>query len=250
MSRARVFFVTGGSRGLGAAVVRAALREGYDVAFTFVHAEEQAAAVVAEAAAAAPARSCKAYHLDVRDPREVEAVGDRVLADFGTVDVVVCNGGVNRSALIATMSDAEWHDVIDTNLTGSFFVARQFLPTFLAEGRGRFVFVSSVAAGGLSGGASYAASKAGLVGLSGTLAKEYGRKGITSNVVSPGYFQTDMTRETMPEGQKDLWLRLCPLGRMGEPDELTATVLFLASERASFVNGQCLSVTGGLDWAR
>jgi NAD(P)-dependent dehydrogenase (short-subunit alcohol dehydrogenase family) len=153
------------------------------------------------------------------------------------------------------MSDEDWRLVLDTNLSGSFFVARSFLPTFLAHGRGRFIFISSIAAGGLSGQANYAASKAGLSGLSGALAKEYGRKGITSNVIVPGFFETDMTRETMSAQQKSFWLQFCPLGRMGHlgergaGGEIAGMVLFLASAEAAFVNGQAISVTGGLDWS-
>jgi len=148
-----------------------------------------------------------------------------------------------------SMSDEEWRTVIDTNLTGAFYVCRQFLPTFLGGGFGRIILISSIGAHGVSGQANYAASKAGLLGLSAALAKEYGRKGITSNVVVAGFFDTDMTREGMSEANRSFWLKYCPVGRVGELGEVSKAVLFLASDAASFINGQTLGVTGGLDWA-
>jgi NAD(P)-dependent dehydrogenase (short-subunit alcohol dehydrogenase family) len=161
----------------------------------------------------------------------------------------VANAGVNVNNLAVSMSDAEWTTVIDTNLTGAFYVCRQFLPTFLGNGFGRIILISSIGAHGVSGQANYAASKAGLLGLSAALAKEYGRKGITSNVVIPGFFDTDMTREGMSESNRSFWLQYCPVGRVGDLGEVSKVVMFLASAAASFVNGQALGVTGGLDWA-
>ena len=245
-----VFFVTGGSRGIGEAVVLAAARSGHDVAFTFRTREAEAAAVAERACSVRGGGRFRAYGLDVSDPGQVEAVGERVLADFEAVDVVVSNAGLNRNNLVVSMSDEEWHSVLGVNLTGAFYVARQFLPTFLARRKGRFVFVSSLGATGVSGQANYSASKAGLLGLSAALAKEYGRKGITANVVVPGFFDTDMTRETMPQLNKDYWAKYCPMpkGRMGEISELAGVVNFLASEAGGFVNGEIINVTGGLNW--
>lgn len=244
-----IFFVTGGSRGIGEAIVLAAIRAGHDVAFTYVRAEAESLAVVEKARAIDPARRVHAYALDVRDSEQVDRVGEQVLTDFDTVDVVVCNAGMNRNGLAVSMSNEDWQVVIDTNLTGSFYVTRQFLPAFLANGKGRFILISSIAQHGFTGQVNYAASKAGLVGLSGALAKEYGKKGITSNVIVPGFFDTDMTRESMSQRHKDFWATFCPVGRMGELDEISSTVLFLASDGASFITGQAINVTGGLDWS-
>ena len=244
-----MFFVTGGSRGIGEAIVLEAVRQGHDVAFTYLAQRERAAAVVDKARALDPQRQVAAYALDVRDPAAVETVGDRVLDEFGTVDVLVANAGVNLNGLVVSLSDADWKLVVDTNLTGTFYVCRHFLTTFLANGFGRIIIVSSLGASGVSGQASYAASKAGLLGLSATLAKEYGRKGVTSNVVLPGFFDTDMTRDGMSAANRDFWLRYCPLGRVGELDEVSRVVLFLASDGASYINGQTIAVNGGLDWA-
>lgn len=244
-----IFFVTGGSRGIGAEVVREAARAGHDVAFTYVQAEAAADDVARQCQELAPGGRFRPYQLDVSRSAEVEAVGDRVLEDFGSVDVVVANAGINLNNLVVSMSDDEWRQVIDTNLSGSFYVVRQFLPTFLGQRFGRIILMASLGTTGVSGQANYCASKAGLLGLSAALSKEYGKKGITSNVVSPGFFETDMTKDGMSEGNRAFWLKHCPLGRLGELPEIAKLVVFLASPGAGYINGQELRVDGGLGWA-
>jgi 3-oxoacyl-[acyl-carrier protein] reductase len=243
------YFVTGGSRGIGAAIVVEAARAGHDVAFTYVRDESAAIAVATQCQALAPTGTFKAYRLDVRSSAEVEAVGDRVLEDFGSIEVVVANAGINHNNLVVSMSDEEWRSVVETNLFGAFYVARYFLPAFLAQRFGRIILMASLGTTGVSGQANYAASKAGLLGLSATLAKEYGRKGITSNVVSPGFFETDMTRAGMSEGNRAFWLTHNPLGRLGELPEIAKLIGFLASPGADYINGQEIRVDGGLGWA-
>ncbi len=244
-----IFLVTGGSRGVGESIVAEAARQGHDVAFTYNRGASDAGRVIAGARDLAPAVRVRAYPLDVRDAGAVEEIGDRVLEDFGSVDAVVANAGVNLNGLAVSMSDEDWKTVIDTNLTGTFYVCRHFLPTMIANRFGRIIMVSSLGRTGVTGQAAYAASKAGLLGLSSTLAKEYGRKGITSNVVVPGFFDTDMTRGGMSESNRKFWLEYCPVGRMGKLPEIAKVVLFLASEGASYVNGESIQITGGLDWA-
>jgi NAD(P)-dependent dehydrogenase (short-subunit alcohol dehydrogenase family) len=244
-----IFFVTGGSRGLGEAIVLEAAKAGHDVAFTYHQNADAARRVLEHARDLAPKGRFEAYELDVRSAEQIEAVAARVESDLGDVGVVVANAGVNLNGLAANLSDDAWKSVIDTNLTGSFWVARQFLPTMVANRFGRIVFVSSLGQGGVTGQVAYAASKSGLLGLSSTLSKEYGKKGITSNVVVPGFFDTDMTREGMSASNKAFWLAYCPVGRVGHPREVASAVLFLASEAASYVNGAALPITGGLDWA-
>ena len=243
------FVVTGGSRGIGRAVVLAAVRQGHDVAFTYRANAAAAEETIAAAREIDPNRKVIGYVLDQRDPDAVEDVGWTIGDDFQDTRVVVCNAGINKDNLAFSMTNAEWKDVIDTNLSGSFYIARQFLSSLLASGNGRLIFMSSVATDGLTGQANYAASKAGILGLMRTLAKEYGRKGLTSNAIIPGFFDTDMTRDTMSTGHQEFWRKFCPVGRMGTMDEIAAAVLFLASPEASFVNGVALPVTGGLDHA-
>ena len=243
------FFVTGGSRGIGAAIVLQAICDGHDVAFTYVQNEGKAAEVEQRAQEIRPGSKCRAFKLDVGSSADVESVADAVLDEFDSVEVVVCNAGINKNSLVVQMSDDEWDSVIRTNLTGSFFVCRQFLPSMLAARFGRIILISSLGHTGVSGQANYCASKAGLHGLCSSLAKEYGRRGITANLVVPGFFDTDMTRDGMSESNKSFWLQYCPAGRMGELTEVAKTTMFLASDAAAFINGQSVAVNGGLDWA-
>jgi NAD(P)-dependent dehydrogenase (short-subunit alcohol dehydrogenase family) len=243
-----VLFLTGGSRGIGAGIVQAAAAAGYDVAFTYRERRDAADQLVAAIGETTPEARCRAYQLDVRDSDAVERVGDQVLDDFDSVQVVVANAAVTHAGLAFSTSDADWRGVIETNLTGSFYVARQFLPAFLANGFGRFIFMSSIASGGMSGDVAYSASKAGLLGLSGALAKEYGRKGITSNALLLSLFETEMTLRELSGQNRSFYEQHCPVGRIGQVSEVAAAVLFLASDGASFVNGQEIGVTGGLGW--
>jgi len=243
-----IFFVTGGSRGIGRTLVLEAIRAGHDVGFTYLSNLEAATAVVEEAKQIRPDARCQSFQLDVGNSSDVERAGDAFLDEFGGVDVVVPNAGINKRGLLFSMSDQDWDDVIRTNLTGTFYVCRQFLPAMLARRFGRFVMVSSLASGGLTGEASYCASKAGVHGLSSAIAKEYGRKGITSNVVVLGFFDTDMTRNSVSQFNAEFWAQHCPLGKVGELRDVAGVILFLASEAAAFINGQTVPITGGLDW--
>ena len=244
-----IFFVTGGSRGIGEAIVMEAVRQGHDVGFTYLTSEDLAVNVMNAARQIRSDVKCRAYQLDVRNSAAVEEVGDRFIEEFGSVDVVVANAAINKNNLVLSMSDEEWDDVLRTNLTGTFYVCRQFLSTMLANRFGRFILISSLGHSGVSGQANYCASKAGLHGLCTSMAKEYGRKGITSNLVVPGFFDTDMTRADMSQSNREFWIKHCPVGRLGKLEEVVHSVMFLASENASFVNGQAIAVTGGLDWA-
>lgn len=244
-----IAFVTGGSRGIGEAIVYELLSAGHDVAFTYRSSAERAERVLSRARDLAPDRKCKAYRLDVRSSVAVEEVADRVLEEFDTVHAVIANAGISINGLAVSMADEDWKEVIDTNLTGTFYVCRQFLTTMLGNGFGRIVMIGSLSAGGVTGQVSYAASKAGMLGLSRTLAKEYGRRGITSNVVVPGFFDTDMTRDGMSGDNKEFWLQYCPVGRMGKLEEVSKVVSFLLTDGAAYVNGQAIEVNGGLEWA-
>lgn len=246
---ARTVFISGGSRGIGRALVLEAARQGWDVAFTYATRADAADAVVREAAAATPAARVRAWQLDVRDSAAVDRVADEVLTAFEGLAGVVPNAGVSLNGLAYSLADEDWRTVLDTNLTGAFFVCRAFLPELVANRHGRILLVSSIVAAGASGQAAYAASKAGLQGLGMSLAKEYGQKGITTNIVAPAYFDTDMTRDTMSEGLVDYANRFCPVRRLGRLDELAQTMCFLLSDAAGYINGEVIKVSGGLDWA-
>ncbi|MEP6548679.1 MAG: SDR family oxidoreductase [Gammaproteobacteria bacterium] len=242
------FLITGGSRGIGAQIVSDVAAAGHDVAFTYFSGESAASLVLEGARRQAPGQQVEAYCLDVRLSEQVASVCDHILDDFGSMDVVVCNAGVSRVGLAALVSDDDWNDVLATNLTGAFYVCRHFLQPFLAQGRGRFILISSVGMHGVSGQVAYSASKAGMMGLAQGLAKEYGPKGITANGLVLGLFDTALSRENLSERGERFWLENCPARRKGKLSEASGAVLFLASETASFVNGQMLGVNGGLDW--
>ena len=248
MSARKLMFITGGSRGIGAGLVLGAAAGGYDVAFTYRERRDAADQVVARARELAPAARCRAYALDVRDSAAVDRVGAAVQEDLGNVYAVVANAAVTCAGLAASTTDEDWDGVLRTNLTGAFYVCRQFLPEMLAERSGRLIFISSIAARGMAGDAAYCASKAGMLGLSAGLAKEYGRRGITSNALLLSLFETEMTERELSAEKREFYAKHCPVGRVGKVDEVAAAVLYLASEGGAFVNGQELGVTGGLDW--
>jgi len=243
-----IFVVTGGSRGIGAAIVATAVAAGHDVAFTYVQNAAAAGSVVEAARKINPTCRCMAACVDVRDSEAVDAFSTKVLDEFGTVDVVVSNAGINRNALLMSMSDDEWNDVLAVNLSGAFYIARAFLPAMLEKRFGRFVFLSSLSRDGLSGQANYAATKSGLLGLSRTIAKEYGKRGITSNVVAPGMIDTDLSRENMSDTHARFWEENSTLRRVGTASEVAAAVMFFAQQDAAYINGTCLPVTSALDW--
>jgi len=242
------FLITGGSRGIGAAIVCEAARAGHGVAFTYLSRAGDAAEIERTARSEGSGR-VQAYQMDVGNSAAVERVGYQILDDFGSIEVVVSNAGINRPNLLVHMTDEEWSEVLGTNLTGAFHVARHFLPAMIGQRFGRFILISSLGHRGITGQANYCASKAGLHGLACAIAKEYGRRGITANVVVPGVFETDMTRGGLSSSNREFWVRYCPLGRLGQLDELSKLVTFLASDGAGFINGQEIAVHGGLDWA-
>ncbi|KQO66334.1 hypothetical protein ASF22_20565 [Methylobacterium sp. Leaf87] len=178
----------------------------------------------------------------------VEDVCSYIIDKFDGVDVLINNAGVNRNGLAMSVSDEDWKEVLDTNLSGPFYLSRQLLPCFLGQRRGRFIHMSSVASNGATGQICYAASKAGLAGLSGTLAREYGSRGITSNVLVLGMLAGGMSLKDASEDNRKTWKSLCPARREGDLGEVFGMVDYLASDAASFVNGQEVFLTGGMNW--
>ncbi len=233
----RVVLVTGGNRGIGLAIAQAFVAEGDRVAIT---------ARSGELPAELAGSDVLVLRADVTDTASINAAFDRIEADLGPVEIVVANAGITRDGLLMRMSDDDVDAVIDTNLVGALRVARRASKGLLKLRRGRIIFVSSVVGLlGSAGQANYAASKAGLVGLARSLARELGSRGITSNVVAPGFVDTDMTA-ALPEGRRAEIVGAVPLARYASPAEVAGTVVFLASDAAAYITGAVIPVDGGL----
>ena len=244
----RKAFITGGSRGIGKGIVLALAKDGYDVAFTYVRRPEDAEATIADIQAQAPSVKIRAYPMQLQDAEQIETVTEQVLRDFDEIGVVINNAAILRNNAAALMSNGEWDEVIAANLSGPFYVIRSFLLHMISNRFGRIINISSLAQDGVSGQANYAAAKAGLVGLTKSLSREYGPKGITSNVIAPGLVDTDMTREHAQKEMVQLLLNYCPLRRYGAIEEIANTVKFLAGPEASYINGESIRVAGGLSY--
>lgn len=241
----KVALVTGSSRGLGRAMALKLAQGGFDVAVHYGRNEAEAQKVAAEA------ESCgvraEVFGADLGTPANAGKLVEEVIARMGRLDVLVNNAGITRDTLAIRMKDEDWDAVLQTNLTSAFTASRAAIKHMMRARAGRIVNVASVV--GLTGNpgqANYVASKAGLIGLTRALAKEYGGRGITVNAVAPGFIASDMTAE-LPEDTQKAYLANIPLGRFGQPEEVAAVVAFLASDAAAYVTGQTIGIDGGMN---
>jgi 3-oxoacyl-[acyl-carrier protein] reductase len=240
----QVAIVTGAGRGIGESVARYFVDAGAKVAV--VSRSEANSSKVASALEAIRSGSARAYAVDVADFDAVQKVGEQIITDFGRADILVNNAGITRDNLLMRMSSEEWDAVLDTNLKGAFNFVRSILRTMIKQRSGRIINISSVSGlMGLAGQTNYAASKAGMIGLTKALAKEVASRGITVNVVAPGFIETDMTAVLNEEIRKGA-LSQIPLSRFGQPEEIAATVGFLSGSSASYITGQVIAVDGGM----
>lgn len=239
-------FVSGGSRGIGRAIVLKMVKERCGCAFTYVNNRDAADETLSLARSISPEALVRYYQMDSKKSASVELAAGQAIEDFGDIHALVNNAAIVRNNAAAMMSDEEWDEVIATNLSGAFYAVRSFLLHFISNRNGRIVSISSLADNGCSGQINYSASKAGLAGLTRTLAKEYGSKGIRSNIVTVGYVPTDMTGAHMAESLLNSWNKFCPIKRVCAADDVANAVHFLASDQAGFINGEELRVSGGL----
>lgn len=238
----KIALVTGGSQGLGKAIALKLAENGADIAVVYVGPQEPAGQTVREIEALG--RRVKAYVCDVRDEAAVNATVEAVKADLGKVDILVNNAGITRDMLMVGMEDADYDAVLDINLKGAFHMIRACYRDFMRKKYGKIINISSIAGlVGNAGQANYAASKAGLVGLSKSVAKELGSRNVCCNCIAPGFIATDMTKDI--KADNPLLLQV-PMKRMGTPEDVANVALFLASPESDYITGETIRVDGGL----
>ena len=241
-----VTLLTGGSRGIGEAIAEKFAEQGSDVAFTYVSSAEKAKAV-AERLSSEYGVVVKAYQSDASSYEQAEALVTSVIAEFGKIDTLINNAGITKDTLMLRMSEEQWDRVIDVNLKSVFNLTKHVLKPMLRARKGSIINMSSVVGVfGNAGQANYAASKAGIIGFTKSIAKEVGTRSIRCNAIAPGFIGTEMTDE-LDEKTKDSFLTNIPMKRLGTGLEVANTCLYLASELSEYVTGQVISVCGGLN---
>lgn len=244
MLKEKIALVTGGSRGIGKAICLALAKEGATVIVNYNGSKERAEEVVNEIVAAGG--KAEAVGCNVSDFAACEAMTKEVLEKYGKVDILVNNAGITRDNLIMRMSEKDFDDVISTNLKGTFNTIQHLSRSFLKNRSGKVINISSVSGVmGNAGQANYSASKAGIIGLTKSVARELASRGICVNAVAPGFIETEMT-SAMPESVLENAKSAIPLGRIGQVDDIANTVVFLASDKASYITGQVICVDGGM----
>lgn len=244
MLSGKVALVTGASRGIGSAIAKKLGSLGATVIVNYSGSKEKAEETVQAIVEAGGA--AEAMQFNVADFSSCEEAAKDVLAKHGRLDILVNNAGITRDGLLMRMSEEDYDKVLDTNLKGAFNMIRQFSKSFLKQRSGRIINISSVSGVmGNAGQANYAASKAGLIGLTKSVARELASRGVCVNAVAPGFIATDMTAN-MPESAKEGMTGMIPMGRMGTPEDIAEMVAFLAGDKAGYITGQVFCVDGGM----
>ncbi len=242
--KGKVAIITGATRGIGKGIAKKFAEQGADIAFTYVSSGSAAEEVEKELTSLGV--KAKGYQSNAGEMKSAEELIANVLEDFGNIDIVVNNAGITKDGLLMRMSEENWDDVIDINMKSVFNMTKATLRTFLKNKNGVFINLSSVVGvQGNAGQSNYAASKAGIIGFTKSVAQELGSRNIRSNAIAPGFIATEMTGK-LDEKVVEGWLENIPLKRAGTPEDVANTALFLASDMGAYVNGQVLSVCGGM----
>ena len=240
----RVAFITGASRGIGRAIALTLSKAGTDIAGIDLNLDELKSAM--KMIEDATGRKAIAVQADVADPASVEKGVEEAIAVLGRIDILVNNAGITRDNILLRMKDEEWDRVIKINLTGTFNCTKAVIKGMVKNRGGRIVSIASVVgAMGNIGQANYAASKAGIIGFTKSIAREYANRGITANAIAPGFIETDMTK-ALSDGVRDALIKQIPMGRLGRPEDVAHVVEFLASDEAAYITGQVIHVNGGM----
>ena len=242
----KIALITGGSRGIGKAIALKFAQEGADVAFTYLSNKAAADATISELESYG--HRVKAYASDASDFEKAHELVKQLQADFGRIDILVNNAGITRDTLLLRMDEAQWDAVLNSNLKSAFNFTHAVVPIMARQRSGSIISLSSVVGvAGNAGQANYAASKAGIIALSTSVAKEMGSRGIRCNCIAPGFIDTDMT-SVLPEEIRTEWAKTIPLRRAGKPEEVASVALFLASDLSSYVTGQVIHCCGGMSY--
>ena len=239
----KIALVTGGSRGIGSAICKG-LSTNHKVIIGYSNSKEEAKKL--EESINSNGGNAMSVKVDVSDKNSINSAFEEIEESYGIVEVLVNNAGITKDNILPRMKDSEWDDVIQTNLTGSYLTTQRAIKNMMKNKWGRIIFISSVVGiSGNQGQSNYAASKAGLIGLAKSVSKEMGARNITSNVIAPGYIETDMT-SFLSEENKEIIIEQLSIKRIGKPEDISNVVSFLCSEESEYITGQVISVDGGL----
>lgn len=245
MLQGKTALITGASRGIGKGIAEIFAKNGCNIAFTFASSVEKARAFEQELTSLYGVK-VKGYQSDAANFEQSMALAETVIADFGKIDCLINNAGITRDTLMLRMTEEQWDDVINTNLKSAFNLTKAFLKHFLGNRSGSIINMTSVVGVmGNAGQANYAASKAGMIGFTKSIAKELGSRNVRCNAVAPGFIETEMTH-ALDENVRKQWAETIPLKRGGTPEDVANVCLFLASDMSAYVTGQTLSVCGGM----
>ena len=241
----KVALITGGSRGIGEAIALKFAAEGAHIAFTYVSSDERAKAL--EEKLSAMGVQAKGYKSDAGDYAAAETLVNEIMTQFGTVDICVNNAGISKDNLLMRMTPEQWDDVLQANLKSIYNLSKQVIKPMMKNHKGSIINMSSIVGmKGNAGQSSYAASKAGIIGFTKSIAQELGSRNVRVNAIAPGFIETDMTHY-LKDGGAEKWFEKIPMARFGKPEEVADVALFLASDMSSYVSGQVISVCGAMN---